>query len=105
MFLLRTEDSCLQFSADEIRGIYLLVSSDDGSGHIDIETRDGKLFKAAFSRGDTAADKYAFWHLIFPMELIVSLILRIANDGFGFENRDGCGFDRGLPLAAAQGRK
>lgn len=60
MFLLRTEDSCLQFSADEIRGIHLLVSSEDGSGHIDIETRDGKLFKADFSRGDTAADKYAF---------------------------------------------
>ena len=38
MFLLRTEDACLQFSADEIRGIYLLVSSEDGSGHIDIET-------------------------------------------------------------------
>lgn len=60
MFLLRTEDSCLQFSADEIRGIYLEVSSDAGSGHIDIETRDGKLFKASFSRGATAADKYAF---------------------------------------------
>lgn len=105
MFLLRTEDACLQFSADEIRGIHLLVSSEDGSGHIDIETRDGKLFKADFSRGDTATDKYAFWWLIFPMELIVSLILRISNDGFGFENRDGCGFDRGLPLSAAQGRK
>lgn len=60
MFLLRTEESCLQFSAEEIRGIYLLVSSDDGSGHIDIETRDGKLFKAAFSRGSTATDRYAF---------------------------------------------
>lgn len=60
MFLLRTEESCLQFSADEIRGIHLLVLSDDGSGHIDIETRDGKLFKADFSRGDTAADRYAF---------------------------------------------
>lgn len=60
MFLLRTEDSCLQFSADEIRGIYLHVSTEDGSGHIDIETRDGKLFKAAFSRGETATEKYAF---------------------------------------------
>lgn len=60
MFLLRTEDACLQFSSDEIRGIYLHVSSDDGTGHIDIEMRDGKLFKADFSRGDTAADKYAF---------------------------------------------
>lgn len=60
MFLLRTEDACLQFSADEIRGIYLLVSSDDGSGHIDIETRDGKMFKADFSRGATATDRYAF---------------------------------------------
>lgn len=60
MFLLRTEDACLQFSADEIRGIYLHVSSDDGSGHIDIETRDGKLFNADFSRGATAADSYAF---------------------------------------------
>ena len=60
MFLLRTEDACLQFSADEIRGIYLHVSSDDGSGHIDIETRDGKLFKAAFSWGATATDRYAF---------------------------------------------
>lgn len=60
MFLLRAGDSCLQFSADEIRGIYLHVSSDDGSGHIDIETRDGKLFKADFSRGDTATDRYAF---------------------------------------------
>lgn len=60
MFLLRTEEACLRFSADEIRGIYLHVSSDDGSGHIDIETRDGKLFKAAFSRGDTATDRYAF---------------------------------------------
>lgn len=60
MFLLRTEDACLQFSADEIRGIYLLVSSDDGSGHIDIETRDGKLFKAGFSRGSTATARYSF---------------------------------------------
>lgn len=60
MFLLRTEEACLQFSADEIRGIYLFVSSDDGSGHIDIETRDGKMFKAAFSRGDTASDRYSF---------------------------------------------
>lgn len=60
MFLLRTEESCLQFSADEIRGIRLLVSSEDGSGYIDIETREGKLFKADFSRGDTASDKYAF---------------------------------------------
>lgn len=60
MFLLRTEDACLQFSADEIRGIYLHVSSDDGSGHIDIETRDGNMFKADFSRGATAADKSAF---------------------------------------------
>lgn len=60
MFLLRTEDACLQFSADEIRGIYLHVSSDDGLGHIEIETRDGKLFKADFSRGDTATDKYSF---------------------------------------------
>ena len=60
MFLLRTEDACLQFSADDIRGIYLLVSSDDGSGHIDIETRDGKFFKASFSRGDTATERYAF---------------------------------------------
>lgn len=60
MFLLRTEDSCLQFSADEIRGIHLLVSSEEGSGHIDIETRDGKLFRADFSRGATATDKYAF---------------------------------------------
>lgn len=60
MFLLRTEDACLQFSADELRGIYLHVSSEDGSGRIDIETRDGKLFEADFSRGDTAADKYAF---------------------------------------------
>lgn len=60
MFSLRTEDACLQFSADEIRGIYLHVSSDDGSGHIDIETRDGKLFNAAFSRGATATDRYAF---------------------------------------------
>lgn len=59
MFLLRTEDSCLQFSADEIRGIHLVVSSEGGSGHIDIETRDGKLFKADFSRGDTAGSKYA----------------------------------------------
>lgn len=60
MVLLRTEDACLQFSADEIRGIHLVVSSEDGSGHIDIETRDCKLFKADFSRGDTATDKYAF---------------------------------------------
>lgn len=60
MFLLRTEDSCLQFSADEIRGIYLHVSSDDGTGRIDIETRDGKLFEADFSRGATATDRYAF---------------------------------------------
>lgn len=60
MFLLRTEDACLQFSADEIRGIHLIVSSEDGSGHIDIETRDGKLFKADFSRDNTARDKYAF---------------------------------------------
>lgn len=59
MFLLRTEDACMQFSADEIRGIYLQVSSDDGSGHIDIETRDCKMFKASFSRGATATDRYA----------------------------------------------
>lgn len=60
MFLLRTGDACLQFSADEIRGIYLHVSSEDGTGHIDIETRDGKLFNADFSRGATATDSYAF---------------------------------------------
>lgn len=60
MFLLRTEDACLQFSADEIRGIHLLVSSEDGSGRIDIETRDGKLFEADFSRGGTATARYAF---------------------------------------------
>lgn len=60
MFLLRTGDACLQFSADEIRGIYLHVSSEEGSCHIDIETRDGKLFKADFSRGAAATDSYAF---------------------------------------------
>lgn len=60
MFLLRTEDACLRFSADEIRGIYLHVSTDAGSGHIDIETRDGKMFKADFSRGATATESYAF---------------------------------------------
>lgn len=60
MFLLRTEEACLQFSADEIRGIYLHVSSEEGSGHIDIETRDGKLFKADFSGGATATERYAF---------------------------------------------
>lgn len=60
MFLLRTEAACLQISADEIRGIYLLVSTEDGTGHIDIETRDGKLFKADFSRGATATDRYSF---------------------------------------------